>query len=261
MATHTVSTSVREEVTPPLSTVSSSSFSRGLSRPAVTVYPQSSSPLAKHHATHHHSETPTWTKAEKREGDISLGCLRDIERRHTSKTAVRGHCSQPSDEVRKMLSFLEKLRTDHQRSLEDKKSIAEVIERKLQFHQRERMVLEDARVARLRDQLAKACVDDAKKTSVETLNPLSDSQLNEVIDDSRDLVGRLISHTWVWFSFSCLVNLCMFLQMLTLCRLPWRRGEALQRNACLKGSTFVSPEVTFQHLLVFNGLMMRSVTF
>ena len=89
--------------------------------------------------------------------------------------------SLQSDEMRKMASYLEKLRADHKRSIEDKKSIAEIIERKLQFHQQQRMALEDARMTRLREQLATTKVSLSEEPeTIEELSPLSEEQEKRV---------------------------------------------------------------------------------
>ena len=82
--------------------------------------------------------------------------------------------------MRKMFTFLQKLKADHNQSVEDKKSFAEAIEKKLKLHQDQRMALEDARVARLRDQLATASVSEVKEPVIEILSPLSDDQLPKV---------------------------------------------------------------------------------
>ena len=85
--------------------------------------------------------------------------------------------SYQSEEMRKMSSYLAKIQSDHKRSVEDKRSIAEVIERKLQFHQQQRMALEDARMTRLREQLSGAKVSvTTKEEFVEVLAPLSEAQ-------------------------------------------------------------------------------------
>ena len=120
------------------------------------------------------------TKCVRGHDGISQGASGESGRGQVSKAVLRSQGSLQMDEKRKMFSFLEKVKADHQRSVEDKRSIAEAIERKLRFHQHERMVLEDARVARLRDQLSRATVDEVKTTFDETLAPLSDTQLNRV---------------------------------------------------------------------------------
>ena len=171
------STSVRE-----LASSSSVVDACSLSRPPLTIHPLTSSLTVDHHVHQERPETLNRTKCLRGGLDeVSLGASGDSERGQLNKTVVRSQGSLQMDEKRKMFSFLEKMMADHRRSVEDKKSIAEAIERKLRFHQHERMALEDARVARLRDQLSRTTVDEIK-TFVETLAPLSDTQLNRVIN-------------------------------------------------------------------------------
>ena len=175
------STSGRE-LSSSFSTLPSSSYNTCTSpRRAVTIHPRTSSLQVDHHVQQNHPDLLMTTKSISKNDGISLGDSEDSGRGQMNKMLLRSQSSLQIDEKRKMFSFLEKVKADHRRSVEDKRSIAEAIERKLRFHQHERMVLEDARVARLRDQLSRTSVDEVKTTVIETLAPLSDTQLNLVI--------------------------------------------------------------------------------
>ena len=114
---------------------------------------------------------------ERKEGNTSVGTLSESRRSHANEITTRSYYSPRTDHL---FSFLDKIKMEHQRSVEEKRTIAEAIEKKLHFHQHQRMALEDARVARLRGQLETASVDDVKKLSVERLAPLDDVQLTKV---------------------------------------------------------------------------------
>ena len=104
---------------------------------------------------------------------------------------IRSHnaqrLSQASDrnaqQVRDVVNLLERIKLEHIHGVEDRKTMAELIEKKIHLYQSERMVIEDARVSRLRQQLASTTVDDQRereKTHIETLATLSDNQATKV---------------------------------------------------------------------------------
>ena len=94
---------------------------------------------------------------------------------------------QDTQQARDVLKRLERIKLEHLRSVEDRKTMAELIEKKIHLHQSERMAIEDARVSRLRQQLASTSVDgkrgkeeEGEKLHTETLVPLSDNQASKV---------------------------------------------------------------------------------
>ena len=94
---------------------------------------------------------------------------------------------QDTQQARDVLKRLERIKLEHLRSVEDRKTMAELIEKKIHLHQSERMAIEDARVSRLRQQLASTSVDEKRgkeevgeKLHTETLVPLSDNQASKV---------------------------------------------------------------------------------
>lgn len=83
--------------------------------------------------------------------------------------------------------MLERIRLEQAHSVEDRKTMAELIEKKIHLYQSERMMIEDARVSRLRQQLASTVVsqepgreEEDLQPHIETLQALSDSQITKV---------------------------------------------------------------------------------
>ena len=94
---------------------------------------------------------------------------------------------QNAQQVRKITSMLERIRLEQAHSVEDRKTMAELIEKKIHLYQSERMMIEDARVSRLRQQLASTGVsqepgreEEDLQPHIETLQALSDSQITKV---------------------------------------------------------------------------------
>ena len=96
---------------------------------------------------------------------------------------ARGRNAQ---QVREVVNMLERIRLEQVHSVEDRKTMAELIEKKIHLYQSERMMIEDARVSRLRQQLASTGVsqepgrDEEAQPHIETLHTLSDSQITKV---------------------------------------------------------------------------------
>lgn len=95
---------------------------------------------------------------------------------------TRGRNAQ---QVREVVSMLERIKLEQVHSVEDRKTMAELIEKKIHLYQSERMAIEDARVSRLRQQLASTLVDDQsgreeEQAQTETLATLSDNQVSKV---------------------------------------------------------------------------------
>lgn len=153
---------------------------------AVTVLPHTSPPHSKPSPSSRQFNSSLLQlerlekiETEKRRDAKSADVMSETGRSYTSDASMKRYNSTPSDKMKEMFSFLERMKIEHERSVEDKRSIAEAIEKKLQFHKQQRMELEDARVARLRHQLVATSVDE-RKTFVETLAPLNESQLAKV---------------------------------------------------------------------------------
>ena len=94
---------------------------------------------------------------------------------------------QNAQQVRKITNMLERIRLEQAHSVEDRKTMAELIEKKIHLYQSERMMIEDARVSRLRQQLASTGVsqeepgkEDDLQPHIETLQALSGSQITKV---------------------------------------------------------------------------------
>lgn len=113
-------------------------------------------------------------------GEKEMG-LRDQSALQSSQTR-----SQNAHQMKEVQNMLERIKLEHVHSVEDRKTMAELIAKKIHLYQSERMVIEDARVSRLRQQLASTSVDDQRgkeeeeKAHVETLATLSDSQVSKV---------------------------------------------------------------------------------
>ena len=110
------------------------------------------------------------------------------------ETGLRGQSAQQSSQtmsqnaqqMKEVKNMLERIKLEHVHSVEDRKTMAELIEKKIHLYQSERMVIEDARVSRLRQQLASTSVDDQRvrekedKVPIEILATLSDNQVIKV---------------------------------------------------------------------------------
>ena len=107
---------------------------------------------------------------------------------------LRGQSAQQSShargrnaqQVREVVNMLEKIKQVH--SVEDRKTMAELIEKKIHLFQSERMRIEDARISRLRQQLASTAAnhepgrEEETQPHIETLDTLSDSQITDQKD-------------------------------------------------------------------------------
>jgi uncharacterized protein YukE len=116
------------------------------------------------------------------ESDEIEGGWRGQSAEQLSRT--RGRSAQ---QVRDVVNMLERIRLEQVHSVEDRKTMAELIEKKIHLYQSERMVIEDARVSRLRQQLASTGTgvgdEEEPQPHIETLDTLSDNQITMVCND------------------------------------------------------------------------------
>ena len=103
--------------------------------------------------------------------------------------ALRGLSQGKGHDTQQMRRLLERIKLEHVRGVEDRKTMAELIQKKIHLHQSERMALEDARVSRLRQQLASSSMADqegeGEEGHIETLTALSDNQVSKVCSTQR----------------------------------------------------------------------------
>ena len=90
-----------------------------------------------------------------------------------------------TQQIRDVQSLLERIKLDHARCVEDRKIMAELIEKKIHLHQNERMAFEDARNSRQRRQLSSTSTDEERgerepRKEAESLAHLSNHQIDKV---------------------------------------------------------------------------------